>query len=213
MTSIYKYMDLIYLKDALEYGVHGSKFNEVNDPYEGEGIENPNNYRIACMTNSPIKMLLWAYYVNHRGCCVEFDVPERFNSLIEKVKYDEDFADRTEMSILGVIDALKHKGKEWEHENEYRSIYYAPDVVDSSIWIEKGSSTNIFLRLPVKSVTFGIDAHKNDGYVDAIELIIDYNKRTGNNVLIHKVKKSPNKYKLIEDRQYDINSEVKKYKK
>lgn len=213
MSSIYKYMRMEYLQDALEYGAHASKFGEVNDPYEREGIENPDIFRIACMTNSPKRMLLWAYYVNHRGCCVEFDVPEDVEAIIEKVSYDENLADRAEMGIAEIIEALKHKGKEWEHENEYRAIYYAPNENNSSVWIEKGSSTNVFLRLPVKSVTFGIYAHKNDGYTDAIELILDYNKRTGKKVLIQKVKKSPSMYKLIEDKQYDITSELKKYKK
>lgn len=206
-------MNLKYLQDALEYGVHASKFGEVNDPYEGEGIDNPDDFRIACMTNSPRKMLLWAYYVNHRGCCVEFDVPDNAESIIEKVKYDEELADRAEMSISEIIEVLKHKGKEWEHENEYRSIYYAPNEKNSPVWIEKGSSTNIFMKLPVKSVTFGLNSQKDASYIDAIELIFEHNKKTGSNVFIQKVKKSPSKYELIDNKQFDVNAELRKYKK
>ena len=63
--SIYKYMKLGNLADALNYGVHASVIEDVNDPYEWEGIDNPQLFRIACMTNSDKKMLLWSYYVNH----------------------------------------------------------------------------------------------------------------------------------------------------
>lgn len=213
MSSIYKYMKLKHLQDALEYGVHASKFGEVNDPYEGEGIENPDDFRIACMTNSPRKMLLWAYYVNHRGCCVEFDMLENVDSIIKKVKYEEELADRAEMSMPEIIESLWHKGKEWEHENEYRAVYYVPNEANSAVWIEKGNSTNVFLKLPVKSVTFGINSQKDDSYVDAIELICEYNKKTGSEILIQKVKKSPSKYELIDNKQFDVKSELRKYGK
>ncbi len=49
MNTLYKYMKLEYLKDALYYGVRASSLKKVNDPYEGEGIENPDKYRIVCL--------------------------------------------------------------------------------------------------------------------------------------------------------------------
>lgn len=117
------------------------------------------------------------------------------------------------MDILEIIDILKHKGSEWTHENEYRAVYYAPEVKDSLAWIEKESSSNIYLRLPVKSVTFGVNSHKDDDYVDAIECILDFNRKNGTNVLINRVKKSLDKYELIDNKQFDVNAELKKYKR
>lgn len=213
MASIYKYMSLNYLQDALDYGVYCSPITEVNDPYECEGIDNPEFYRIACMTNSSKKMLLWSYYINHRGCCVEFSIPKEFEKKIKKVKYDEDFVMRNELSIEQVIETLTHKGAEWSHENEYRAVYYSPDVNDDYIWIEKMNSGHIFLRLPVKAVCFGIYSHKEERYIESIKMILEYNKIHRSNVLIQKVKKSPIRYELVEDKQFNIKAELKKYSK
>lgn len=49
---LYQYMDLSYLSSCFENGTYASKLERVNDPYEGLGIEYPNQYRICCMTKS-----------------------------------------------------------------------------------------------------------------------------------------------------------------
>lgn len=211
MNRVYKYMHLDYLKDALDYGAYASKLSDVNDPYEKVGIENINCYGIVCMTNSPKKMLLWSYYVKHIGCCVEFDLPSQFKPYVNKVKYDKKLNERYEMNIPEIIESLGHKGAEWKHENEYRAIYYSEMAGNSDLWAKKEDTDDVFLRLPVKSVCFGIYAHKSEDYVQSLKLIMKYNEKKENNINIKKVKISPQKYELIDDKQFNIIEELKKY--
>lgn len=208
--SIYKYMRLEYLSDALYYGVHASGMKEVNDPYEFNCVENSDNYRIACMTNSNRKMLLWAYYVKHMGCCVEFQVPDKFMDIIKKVKYDTEFIERSELSIDEIIEQLGHKGSEWSHENEYRAIYYAPYNRGNDLWVNKGESNNIFLKLPVKSVCFGLHSAEDSRYRESLALIKEYQKQTGQKIEVKKVKISSLKYELIENKQFDYITELER---
>ena len=207
--TIYKYMKLEYLLESLKYGVYCSKITEVNDPYECEGIENPEYYRIACMTNSNKKMLLWSYYVNHRGCCVEFEVPKGYEHILKEVIYDDSFISREELSLDEIKESLYHKGKEWKHENEYRAVYYNPECKKDTIWKRKAG--NVFLGLPVVSVCFGILSHKEEDYAASIKNILEYNDKFKKNIKIQKLKLAFNRYELIYDRQLNVEAEIKKY--
>ena len=62
---------------------------------------------MACLTTSPFQMLMWAYYGNHRGCCIEFEVKD--SSGIRPVEYIKDFCEHEEMSTEEVIESLYRK--------------------------------------------------------------------------------------------------------
>ncbi len=47
-------------------------------------------------------MLMWAYYVNHRGCCVGFDVGNHF----QRVKYTDILQPHEEMDSTEIIASL-----------------------------------------------------------------------------------------------------------
>lgn len=62
ISLIYKYMKLEYINDAIQHDVYASKLEEVNGPYEFEGIKHPEKFRICIMTNSLRTMLMWSHY-------------------------------------------------------------------------------------------------------------------------------------------------------
>ena len=210
--TIYKYMELKYVQAALEYGAYASKLDEVNDPYERDGIENMDHFRIVCMTRAYKQMLMWSYYVKHKGCCIEFDIPEEYQSIIEGVKYRKFLPDRTEMGIDDIIESLKHKGSEWKYEKEYRAVYYSQRDKKSDKWTENPERREVFLKLPVKAVYFGACSQRDDMYAEALSSIMNYNDRTNNKVKIRKLKISSKKYQLINDEQFDEKLEIERYR-
>ena len=198
---LYKYMKLSYLSSCFENGIHASRLERVNDPYEGLGIEYPDQYRICCMTRSPLKMLMWAYYVNHRGCCVGFDVGEHF----QRVKYTDTLQPHEEMNSIEIIKSLYTKGKEWVHEEEYREVYYELKP-DGKLWIKKHDE--VYFKAQVVSVTFGLTAESNPDYLEALEYLRDM-ENTG--VEFSKCKLKKGQYQLYKDKQFDIAQEIKKW--
>lgn len=209
ITKLYKYMSIEYIEDAVNYGVYASKLNEVNDIYEGEAIEYIDNYRIACLTNSPKAMLMWAYYGNHRQCCVEFDVPTEAKTYISKVEYVKEFIDRSGMDSNGIKSALMIKQDEWEHENEYRAVYDANIDFNNRIW-RILDDKRLFLSLPVRSIRFGVLAEKNEKYLEKLRYLKEYIE-DGGQIKVTKMRKAQDKYALEESKQFDIKSEIKKY--
>lgn len=194
-------MNLPYLSSCFENGIHASRLERVNDPYEGLGIEYPSQYRICCMTRSPLKMLMWAYYVNHRGCCVGFDVGEHF----QKVKYTDTLQPHEEMDSIEIIASLYTKGKEWIHEDEYRAVYFEPEA-DDKLWVKK--KEEVYFKARVVSVTFGLTVESNPDYLKALE----YLRNSGNTgVEYSKCKLKKGQYQLYKDKQFDITQEIKKW--
>lgn len=198
---LYQYMDLQYLSSCFENGVYASRLEKVNDPYEGLGIEYPNQYRICCMTKSPLKMLMWAYYVSHRGCCIGFDVGSHF----QRVQYTDALQPHEEMNSAEIILSLYKKGREWKHEEEYRAVYYEPEG-DIDLW--NVIDDEVYFKAPVVSVTFGLTVETNPGYLEALEYLRDSGK---SNVEYSKCKPKKGQYQLYKDKQFNIDQEIKKW--
>ena len=129
--GLFKYTELQYIPSCIESGIYASRLDNINDPFEGNGVKYPDHYRVVCLTKSSHKMLMWAYYGNHRGCCVEFDVSNI--SGVRKIEYIKKFINRENMNTDEVIDSLYKKGYEWKNENEYRLVYYEPNA-EETIW-------------------------------------------------------------------------------
>ncbi len=209
MSKYHKYMRIEHLEDALHYGAHAAKLTEVNDPYEGEGIRYADKYRICCLTNSPKKMLMWAYYVNHRGCCVEFEFDDdlEYHGLLQKADYTDIYIPHRELSKDELRASLFQKGKEWEMENEYRSVLNI-DNVDKN-WIMHNSEW--FLCGKVKAVCFGLFSQFEHNYVRALDVLRKENttKPKTEQIKVTKCMLSDKQYKLMEDRQYDYLEELR----
>ena len=146
---------------------------------------------------------MWAYYGNHRGCCVEYDV-SNING-IKKVDYVKEFNSHEDMNNDEVLESLYKKGNEWAHENEYRIVYYQPSE-NKGLW--KIKKDDVFLKASVKKIVFGYLAEKEDGYYEALEYLNKYNSKNEKNIEIAKCKMMKNKYQLEENKQFDIELEL-----
>ncbi len=212
--KLYKYTSMEYLRQALYYGPHASSLNQVNDPYEAVGIRYPERYRICCLTNSDLKMLLWAYYVNHRGCVIEYDMSNIINNdndLIKKVDYEESLrTPHVEMSQEEVFFSLCRKSKEWDYENEYRAVYYQENANLECWAIDNGGE--VYLKAIPTKVVFGLYAHLSENYYSSLRIIREYNdslkddSREG--VSVEKCILDQNMYKLLRDRQFNYLLEL-----
>lgn len=200
--SLFKYTSMDFIESCILNGVYASRIDEVNDPFESDGIHYPYLFRICCMTSSAKKMLLWAYYTNHKECCVEFDVSEIDTSIIRPVDYIKSFSDHANMSLDEIFASLYCKGNEWSHENEYRAVYYKKKANDL-YWNIVGDY--VFLKAKVKSVTFGLFAERDlPRYKKALEILKQYG------IQAKKCKLRNDKYAIGEDRQFDIDVELER---
>lgn len=202
--TLYKYTSIEYIQSCIENGVFASRLDNINDPFENSGISYPEQFRVVCLTGSAFKMLMWAYYGNHKICCVEFEVPD--NVGICKVDYVQEFVSREDMSTDEVIESLYKKGNEWKHENEYRLVYHE-GTAQKGIWKKEGD--NIFLIAPVKRVIFGLSAVMNYKYVEALEYLKNYNATHAPEIIVTKCKQKNGTYQLDADKQFDLDAEIK----
>ena len=202
-NTLYKYTSKKFLSSCIKHGIYASNLKNVNDPYEGNGIENPELYRIACLTNSPMQMLMWAYYGNHQECCIEYDVSSISKELLKYVYYRKDFQNHDDMTPKEILQSLYSKGYEWKHEKEYRAVFFRKKY-DKNVWDDFGE--DIFLKAPIKSVTFGLLADKDvKNYLAALKVLSKHK-----NIEVKKCKLKGNEYALTHDKQFDFDIELEK---
>lgn len=198
--AYFKYTKNQYIQHCILNGVYGSKLKEVNDPFEWEGIVHPDNYRICCLTTSPKQMLMWAYYTNHRGCCVEYEFSDEIeNGILKRVQYREDYLNHRFMNEDEIEKSLFYKGKEWERENEIRAVWHGSK--NDQIW--NNINGDIYLKGEVVSVTFGLLAEKDTDYLDALKTIRIHNKASEKPITVNKMIISDKMYGLIHDPQFN----------
>lgn len=210
---LFKYTGLDRIQSCVENGVYAANIADLNDPFEYDGIEYPDDYRVACLTNSETKMLMWAYYGNHQNCCIEFaiDYDVVKTGLLKAVDYISEFRDHDEMDNEELIQALYTKGSEWSHEKEWRAVWYKDNEYADGIW--KADGDKLFLRAKVVAVTFGLAAIKNPKYQEALQYLLDYNQNHTEKIRIQKCKVSGNKYEIKIDKQFKAKNEVERLKK
>ena len=204
----FKYMKMDYLEDSILYGAYASILKNVNDPYEWEGIVRNDDFRICCLTNSSRKMLMWSYYTNHRGCCVEFAFDKKLEEtgILRPVKYLEVFGEHRYMTEDEIIESLYCKGKEWDVESEQRAVWHKN--MSNEIWNSKGE--NIYLKGHVVSISFGLLADRENKYKDYLKLIHLYNsgREEKQKIIVRKCILSNKKYEIIYDPQFDYEREI-----
>ena len=207
MKSLYKYTTSEYIRSCIENGVYASKLDNINDPYEARDVRYQDQYRVVCLTSSSTQMLMWAYYGNHKGCCIEYDVTDIGS--IRKVEYVKEFISREDMTTDEVIETLYCKGHEWRHENEHRLVYHT-GTANESLWKHDGD--NVFLIAPVKSITFGIAVDLDYKYIEALEYLKEYNRVHKPIIEVSKCRLMSNKYQLKADKQFNLDDEIKSVK-
>lgn len=92
-------------------------------------------FGVLSLTTDPTSLLMWSYYADkHAGFCVGYDLRvlcETVNEVhkayaLSRVKYRKDIPDlrpeKYSNTIDLVVDMLRIKAKDWEHEQEYRLI-------------------------------------------------------------------------------------------
>ena len=89
---------------------------------------------ILSLTSNPNNIVMWSYYNNHQGFCVEFDYskfqfkhygpfPINYQSKIEPISLKDSG------TLLSVIYQTNIKSDNWTHENEWRIIIDAEEDV------------------------------------------------------------------------------------
>ena len=102
-------------------------------------------FRVACFTESPYSMLMWAHYANnHQGFCIEYEVPSYSEPYIQifhnlmPVIYSSERVSIIEQCVRSLQppgftadilwDIYKYgllmKSKEWKYQNEWRLVSY-----------------------------------------------------------------------------------------
>lgn len=209
--TLYKYTGIKFISSCIDNGVYASELTYLNDPYESLGIEYPEDYRVVCLTKSPLAMLMWAYYGNHQGCCIEYEIdPSLYeNNILRPVQYIDNYFDRQESSNEELVENLYYKGSEWDREKEFRAVYYS-DNANGNFW--KVTDKSIFLKARVKSVTFGLSPVVNIDYKLALQLLIKIKKNNPNDIAIRKCKLQSSRYGLEFDKQFKPEKELAKVK-
>lgn len=122
--------------------------------------------RICSFTTTNRNLLFWSHYASsHKGFCIEYDATVFPISYAFKVRYVDKYpevqypapADKT-----GLKPALL-KSKDWEYENEFRTIFVPSDVNvgqpdnDGSSLILKGNE--------IKNIYFGVKMDEEDKHI------------------------------------------------
>ena len=90
---------------------------------------------VFSMTTNPNNVLMWSYYCNHNGFCIEFDIskfpfkyygpfPVNYQPIIEPLSIKQ-FGVQ-----IGILAQSNLKDEIWKHENEWRLLIASPDNED-----------------------------------------------------------------------------------
>lgn len=197
--KLYKYTSVEHVRSAIENGIFASELTSFNDPYEYEGIDYPEDYRACCLTGSPLKMLMWSYYGNQQGCCLEFEVPDKVD-IIKKVEYTKDYYQHRDMSGDEILNNLYKKASEWKHENETRILYYSPNA-DTKLWTVIGNK--VFFKATVSKVMLGLRTDEQAKNVqELLTFLKEMNNKNDVNIQVVKCMLDNTRYGLKENKQY-----------
>ena len=129
------------------------------------------NVGIFCLTNSPLNILMWAYYGNNEGYCIEYNI-SKLRACIEKELEKRNLSSKRYIGKCvfyshtlpasplffddaisdSVFDKYFYKAKMWEHENEYRIV------------ISLGADMIIPIDGIVKSITLGYNMNVDNKF-------------------------------------------------
>jgi hypothetical protein len=142
---------------------------------------------VVSMTSSPMSIVMWSYYNNHKGFFIEFDLtafPFKFHGPFP-LNYQKEI---DPISInecgpgLGMLLQTNLKFKDWEHENEWRLLIESEESMISTSFetLKKLGGKERTFDYPIKAIRkigFG------NRFFDPHELII-LSDRESNVILI-----------------------------
>lgn len=198
---LYKYTKIEYVIDAIRNGIFAAKLDSLNDPYEYEGIRYIDDYRVCCLTKSPLQMLMWSYYGNHHECCIAFLLDEN-PSLIREVDYRKDYYQHRTMDAQELINNLYSKAYEWRNENEVRILYHR-QTADPKMWVT--TDNKVFFKAKVKQVVLGLKA---DLKADDCQLLFKLIRDEDLDIDIKQCMLSDDQYRIVWDKQFDYLNEI-----
>lgn len=117
-------------------------FSNLNDPFELHGFAIPQKkdrlkyegwvhhmsetYGLLCFSESWKNPVQWSHYAdNHRGLCLEFEIPDRFPQKVScvserrRLDLQKDYAAGL-LNTDFIIEALSSKYLHWQYEQEWR---------------------------------------------------------------------------------------------
>ena len=203
--ELHKYTSIDHALDSLKHGIYAGQIKDFNDPYEAEGIVFPEDYRVCCTSSSNKQMFMWAYYGHHRGCCIQFHVPDDLEN-VKKVEYKREYICHREMDSDEIYKSLYQKSLEWKHENEIR-IVYSKNNADKSLWNCIGE--NVYFIAKPKSIMLGLLVDFDDIIVQKLlRDIKTLNDNSEEKIQVKKCMLSSSKYQLITDKQFDYERHI-----
>lgn len=191
--------------------------NDYNDPFDlliktKDSTRKISTLKIACLTNSFRKKLMWSHYSNsHKGVCLTIEIPRKFVLPVcytgERISEDTDLAPIIERALKkyppkDLIDELRSAGIEkqracikdqkWSYEKECRVVVNDDDLSDSSIIKDGGK---YYIRIKVKNIYLGVnfDEKSNSDIIAACK---------EQKISIRKMKLSQSSYGLTVDLFY-----------
>lgn len=157
-----------YIKNEFE-----NKPDKLRELVKGRTKNFISTYGIACFTVTPLHVVLWAYYANHEGICIQYDttLDEPFFKGMRRVEYVNNFEKINFEPITNpqVYEDLFYKKLNlWEKEFEIRIVKYG--IGEHKVNPES-----------VRSIILGI--HAKEEY---IEKVIEIVKRKYKHAILYK---------------------------
>lgn len=113
--------DFYVLDDPME-GVFNS-YRDNRDTYISDIIHGKIDTHICSLSPTYQSMLMWSFYANqHKGCCIEVEIPDDKIKKVDYVKYPMDVDASTLEYEEKIEKILLRKYKDWAFEKEIRVL-------------------------------------------------------------------------------------------
>lgn len=208
-----KFTLMKHIQSSVENGIFASPLDSLNDPYEWDGVRYPENYRVCCMSKAKFKMLLWSHYATHRGCRIDFELPDNAGISVRSVEYEDEFRQHADLSPEELVRSLYFKGSEWKYESEARAVWCKSDEAKSHTNAWAQVDDNIYLKAEVVRVTFGLLSERaNEEYHKALSFLKQVNstRPLDRQIEVCKCRLKNNQYQLVADKQFSYLMELER---
>lgn len=145
-------------KIMIDISLNNTSFIEENIR---QSVQNTlNTLRICSFTTRKENLLFWSHYAAaHKGFCVEFDATKLPISYAFKVNYSDEYPE-VHYPILGDSMTFRPaliKSKEWEYEQEFRTIFFPRAKIQPS-----NNGESLLLEDQIKKIYFGSRMEESD---------------------------------------------------
>ncbi len=152
-------------------------------------------FSVCSFSRNLSSILMWTHYAeNHTGYCLEYDYDavledDRFEGMVFSVRYSDELFDVSDRVLeflkptsspnpLSIYsEAILHKGREWEYEDEVR--YIGPEYLCGTMEFIEPSAIHFGAKMPI----------------DNQLLLVDIAERLG--IPMYRMRMSPTRIELI----------------